>query len=125
MGATIITAFLFCGAIAAVIGSSKNRSALGSFLIGTFLGLVGIFIVAVVPKLPPKPPMGMRTVQCLRCNAVQNIPQGGPTFECWQCKLVSNVAGADYVAGGGLIGRRAPDDPEDIREWLNRVKKLY
>ncbi|BBY08175.1 hypothetical protein [Mycobacterium noviomagense] len=123
-GTTIVTGgLLICGAIAAVIGSAKNRSVLGSFLLGAFLGLIGVLIVAVVPKLPPEPPPGMRAVQCPRCNAVQNLPLGLSNFECWQCKLVSNVAGAEYVAGGGLIGRRAPDEQEDLREWLNRVKK--
>jgi hypothetical protein len=55
------------------------------------LGLIGIVIVGVLPKAAPKPPPGMRAVQCLRCNALQNVPDSQTTFECWQCKLVSNV----------------------------------
>jgi hypothetical protein len=114
---TLIVFWLVCGVIAAAIGSAKNRSALGWFMLGALFA-PSVLIVAVLPKLPPKPPEGMRSVQCPRCNAVQNIPDAQTTFECWQCTLVSNVAGAGYVAG-----RRRPDAPEDAREWLNRNKK--
>ena len=116
--AAIVIALLICGGIAAVIGSAKNHSILGSFLLGAFLGVIGIIIVAVQPKQPPKPPPGMRVVQCPRCNAVQNIPDSQTTFECWQCRLASNAAGADYVTG-----KRGLHGPEDAREWLDRVKK--
>ena len=112
----LIVFWLICGAIAAAIGSAKNRSALGWFLLGALFA-PSVLIVAVLPKLPPRPPLGMRSVQCPRCNAVQNIPHGQTMFECWQCKLVNNVAGAGYVAG-----KRGPDSPEDTREWLDRVK---
>ena len=106
---------LICGIIAAVIGSAKNRSALGWFLLGVLFA-PSVLIVAVLPKLPPRQPAGMLSVQCPRCNAVQNISYFETTFECWQCKLVY-VAGAGYVAG--MLG---PDGPEDTREWLNRVE---
>jgi hypothetical protein len=86
--------------------------------LGALLGVIGVIIVIVQRPNLPKPPPGMRAVQCPRCNAMQNIPDGQTTFECWQCKLVSNVAGAGYVAG-----KRGPDGPEDTREWLNRTKK--
>jgi hypothetical protein len=111
---TLIVFWLICGVIAAVIGSAKNRSTVGWFLLGALFA-PSVLIVAVLPKLPPKPPQGMRSVQCPRCNAVQNIPYGQTTFECWQCKLVSN---AGYVAG-----KWNPDDPRYTREWLKRMKK--
>ncbi len=107
---TLIVFWLICGVIAGVIGSAKNRSGLGWFVLGALFA-PSVLIVAVLPKLPPKPPPGMRSVQCPRCNAVQNIPHAQTTFECWQCKFVSNMAGA------------GPDSPEDTREWLNRMKK--
>ncbi len=116
----VLIALFVCGLIAAAIGSAKNRNVLGSFLLGALLGLLGIFIVGVLPKEAPKPPPGMRAVQCLRCNTVQNVPDDQTTFECWQCKLVSNVADATYVEGKRGPG---PKSPEDTREWLNRVKK--
>jgi hypothetical protein len=117
ISATLIVFWLICGGIAAAIGSAKNRNVLGWFVLGALFA-PSVLIVAVLPKLPPRPPQGMRSVQCPRCNAVQNIPHGQSTFECWPCKLVSNVAGAGYVAG-----KRGPDGPEDTGEWLNRVKK--
>jgi hypothetical protein len=112
-----ITFWLICGLIAAVIASAKNRNALGWLALGVLFA-PSVLIVAVLPKLPPAPPVGMRSVQCPRCNAVQNIPDDQPTFECWQCKLVSTASGAAYAAG-----RRAHDKPEDTREWLNRNKR--
>jgi hypothetical protein len=117
ISAGLIVFWLICGVIAATIGSAKNRNALGRFVLGAVFA-PSVLIVAVLPKLPPKPPEGMRSVQCPRCNAVQNIPDAQPSFECWQYKLVSNVAGAGYVAG-----RRGPDRHEDTREWLNRTTK--
>jgi hypothetical protein len=97
--ASLVVFWLFCGGITAGIGSAKNRSVGQSLALGLLLGIVGVFIVAVLPKEPPKPPPGMVVVQCPRCNAVQNIPHGQTTFECWQCKLVSNVVGARYASG--------------------------
>jgi hypothetical protein len=115
---TLIVIWLICGAIAAAIGQKKNFNVAHSFVPGALLGVIGVIIVIVQRPNLPKPPPGMRAVQCPRCNAMQNIPDGQTTFECWQCKLVSNVAGAGYVAG-----KRGPDGPEDTREWLNRTKK--
>ena len=110
----LVVFWLICGIIAAVIGSAKNRSALGWLLLGA-LFTPSVLIVAVLPKLPPSSPTGMLSVQCPRCNAVQNISYFETTFECWQCKLV-------YVAGGGYVAGIRPDGPEDTREWLNRVE---
>jgi hypothetical protein len=87
----VLISLCVCGVIVGAIGSAKNRSVFGSFLLGGVLGLIGIVIVGVLPKAAPKPPPGMRAVQCLRCNALQNVPDSQTTFECWQCKLVSNV----------------------------------
>jgi hypothetical protein len=115
---TLIVIWLICGAIAAAIGQKRNFNLAHSFVLGALLGVIGVIIVIVQRPNLPKPPPGMRAVQCPRCNAMQNIPDGQTTFECWQCKLVSNVAGAGYVAG-----KRVPDGPEDTREWLNRTKK--
>ena len=112
-----IVFWLICGVIAAVIASAKNRNALGWLALGALFA-PSVLIVAVLPKLPPGAPPGIRSVQCPRCNAVQNIPDGQSTFECWQCKLVSNAADTGLVAG-----KRTPIPPEEAREWLNRLKK--
>lgn len=109
---TIVVILLVCGVIAAAIGRSKNRSILGSFLLGALLSVVGIVIVAVLPNGIAKPPPGMRPVRCPRCNMVQNIPEGDSTYECWQCKTTSTDEGRWRAQG-----------PEDTREWLNRTKK--
>jgi hypothetical protein len=115
LSAGLGVSWLVCGIIAAVIGLAKNRSAFGWFLLGALFA-PSVLIVAVLAKLPPRPPAGMLSVQCPRCNAVQNISYFETTFECWRCKLV-------YVAGSGYVAAmRGPDGPEDTREWLNRVK---
>jgi hypothetical protein len=107
---TFLTVWLVCGAVAAIIGQKKNFNVAHSFLLGAVLGPFGVGMIAFQRADLPKPPPGMRSQQCPRCNAVQNIPEGQPTFECWQCKQVSNVT--------------KPDGPdEDAREWLNRNKK--
>jgi hypothetical protein len=112
-----LTGWLICLIVAGAIANSKNRNALGWAFITGLLPVVGLIIVAVLPALPPPAPIGMRSVRCPRCNALQNIPATDPTFECWQCKLVSEAAGAHVDTP-----RRPPDDPEDLRDWLNRVK---
>jgi hypothetical protein len=109
--------WLICLIAAGAIASSKNRSALGWAFITGVLPVVGLIIVAVVPALPRPAPTGMRSVRCPRCNVVQNIPATDTTFECWQCKLVSEAAGAHVDTG-----KRPPEPPEDLRDWLNRHK---
>jgi hypothetical protein len=47
---TIVVICLFCAAIAAVIGHTKNRSIGESFLIGALLGLIGVIIVLLLPN---------------------------------------------------------------------------
>jgi hypothetical protein len=112
-----IIGWLAIAVAAAAIARTKNRDALGWFLITGLLPIVGLIIVAVLPSLPPMAPAGLRPVRCPRCNAVQNIPSSDAMFECWQCKLVSEAAGA-YL----LQGSSSPDRPEDLREWFNRQK---
>lgn len=111
-----ILALLVCGGISAAIGTSKGFNGLLSFLAGAVLGIIGIVIVAAAPRAKPQAPAGMRTVQCLRCNAVQNVPVNDPAFTCWQCGLANNV--------GSLPPQNiGPQQPEDTREWLDRVRR--
>jgi hypothetical protein len=107
----IVVVMLACGGIAAVIARAKNHSVLGPFVLGALLGIIGILIVAVQPSGLPTAPPGMRAVKCVKCSAVQNIPEDQTAFGCWQCKFTNNAAG------------NWPPGPEDTREWLDRAKK--
>ena len=112
-----IVVMLICGGISAAIGTSKNHNGLLSFLAGAVLGIIGIVIVAVAPRGKPPAPAGMRSVQCLRCNAVQNIPVSGTGFTCWQCGMSNTVPLASGVLPNGT------QKSEDMEEWLNRVRR--
>lgn len=112
-----LIAFAVCGLIAGFIGSSKNRSGFGSFLLGFLLGVIGIIIVAVLPSGTPPAPIGMLTARCQRCNAVQNVPAADPTFECWQCKQANTVPDDRWAAA------QRRNNAESTREWLDRVKR--
>lgn len=114
----LVVFWLICGVIAAAIGQKKNLSVGGCFALGAFLSIIGIAIVVAQKPGLPEAPHGMRAVRCPRCNAVQNVPEHQATFECWQCKLASDVASASSVGGP-----RGPQEPEDIRVWLDRKKK--
>ncbi|WP_418002164.1 hypothetical protein ACNO8X_18370 [Mycobacterium sp. PDNC021] len=114
----LLVIWLLCGIGSAVIAGSKNRSAFGWFVLGLLLGVFGLVIIAVLPRQAPLAPLGMRSATCLRCNAVQNVPSNDTTYECWQCKLTNEVPGLRRANR-----QEGPDGPEDMREWLNRVKK--
>ncbi|MHA7663726.1 hypothetical protein [Mycolicibacterium sp. HS_4_1] len=86
-----LIAAVICGLIAEEIGVSKRRSFVGSFAWGFFLGILGIVIVALLPRGVAPPPRGTATVKCTRCNAEQNILIGATSFECWQCKTPIHV----------------------------------
>lgn len=47
---TIIIIWLFCGAVAAAIGHTKNRNVGASFLLGALLGVLGVIIVIFLPR---------------------------------------------------------------------------
>ena len=51
---SLLTFWLVCGGIAAVIASAKNRNALGWLALGALFPPC-VLIVAVMPKLPPGP----------------------------------------------------------------------
>jgi hypothetical protein len=84
---------LICGGICAVIAAQKNLSPGNGFAWGFLLGVVGIIVVAIRPAGLPKAPSGMRSVKCLRCNAVQNVPVSQPRWKCWQCSAAHHQAG--------------------------------
>lgn len=114
----LLVVWVLCGIASAVIANAKNRSAFGWFILGLLLGVLGLLIIAVLPQQAPLPPLGMRRVNCVRCTAVQNVPASDTTFECWQCKLTNEVPS---LRSGNRPG--GSDGPEDMREWLNRVKE--
>lgn len=49
---TVVVVWLFCGAVSAAIGNTKNRSIGGSFLWGALLGLIGVIVVLCLPSNP-------------------------------------------------------------------------
>ena len=59
--------------------------------LGTSFGV--IIVICQRPRLP-KVPRGMRTVKCLRCNTIQNVPETQPEYACWQCKAAHRLWGA-------------------------------
>lgn len=89
-----IIAAVICGIVSEEIGVYKRRSFWGSFSWGFFLGLIGIIIVAVLPRGDDPAPAGMVAVKCSRCNAKQNIQPHATSFECWQCKTTILVVSA-------------------------------
>ncbi len=61
----LITVWLGCAVIAALIASSKGRSAGGWLFMGIILGIFAVVIIAVLPKIePPSPPQK----QCPDCG---------------------------------------------------------
>ncbi len=84
--------FVITGSITAVIASKKNRSAVGFFILGFVLPLLGIIVALIVSPGQPPAPRNMRSVVCPRCNARQNIDLQQSSYECWQCKSPQLVA---------------------------------
>lgn len=117
---TVLEIFLFgfiiCGAISAAVGIGKNRSGLGSFCWGFFLGIIGIIIVAVLPQGIPPAPAGMRSLTCVRCNARQNVPLAASSFPCWQCHTTNGVNPV-------LLAENQRRREETTSEWLQRIRR--
>lgn len=88
---TVIVICLITGGIAAAIARAKHTPVGQAFLVGAFLNVIGIIIVACAPAGLPGAPSGMRAVKCPRCNAVQNIYDSQPEYECWQCKTPQSL----------------------------------
>lgn len=88
---------LLWGVVCTLIAQRKNKPA-SAFWWGFFLGLIGVLIVAVSSPGRPPAPLGLMSVTCTRCNAVQNIPMGAKNFECWQCHLKTAAPAAVTAA---------------------------
>jgi DNA-directed RNA polymerase subunit RPC12/RpoP len=89
----LIVIWLLCAIFGAVIAQQKGRSGVEGFFLGALLGLIGVAIVALLPSeknLPPVP-LGMRSLQCVRCNATQNVPTADYSYECWQCHQINGT----------------------------------
>lgn len=87
----IIAVLSVFGAVGALIAESKNQPRWVGFLLGIFLGFIGLAIVALLPKSLPKPPPGRWVLECPRCNAIQNLRDEDETFTCWQCRYQEAV----------------------------------
>ncbi|MET4431565.1 hypothetical protein [Mycolicibacterium sp. 624] len=94
----LLLLWIVCGGVGAAITNSKNRGVGVGLVLGLLLGIIGVLIAACLSKELPKPPAGLIAVQCLRCNANQNIPAGQPHYECWQCHTTIAAPGfQNYV----------------------------
>jgi hypothetical protein len=51
-------ALAISGGIATLIGHIKHRNPVESFAFGFYLGVIGVIVVACLPKQPPKGPHG-------------------------------------------------------------------
>lgn len=87
----LVVVLVICGAVAAVIARSKNTPVLQAIFVGTLLGPIGVFFVAMSKRGRPAAPPGMRSVKCPRCNAVQNVYDSQQGFQCWQCQQTTNL----------------------------------
>lgn len=72
MFASMFFILLICGIIAAMIASFKGRNTAGWFLAGLFLGVIGVLLVGLLPKLKQCPKCGMKLRQdaliCYYCG---------------------------------------------------------
>lgn len=93
-----IIVWLICAGVGAAITSSKNRGAGEGLVIGGLLGILGVIITLCLSKQLPAAPPGMLAVQCPRCNAVQNVPEGQPQYQCWQCHSLCPAPGFEDIA---------------------------
>ncbi len=85
-----VVIILICAVAAGLIAQEKRRSYYGFLLLGIIFGPLAVLVAVLIGPGKVAVPVGMRAVQCPRCNAEQNIPEGGAReFECWQCKLVT------------------------------------
>lgn len=59
----ILTIWLICGVVSAVIASNKGRNVAGWFALGMLFGLIAIIIVAAIPSLT----VDGKTKRCPHC----------------------------------------------------------
>ncbi|MGA1804449.1 zinc ribbon domain-containing protein [Rhizobium sp. HT1-10] len=50
----ILTVWLICGVVTAIIAGSKDRNWVGWLLIGLVLGIFGVILIACMPSLSPQ-----------------------------------------------------------------------
>ena len=73
------------GLITYWIAMTRNRTSVGYFLLGFFYGPLGPLVATLLHRGNPPTPSGMLAVDCLRCNAGQNVEPSEPEWTCWQC----------------------------------------
>ena len=82
--ACLVVAVVF-GLLTYWIATTRNRTSIGYFLLGFFYGPLGPLVATLLHRGVPPTPRGMLAVDCLRCNAAQNVEAGEPEWRCWQC----------------------------------------
>jgi hypothetical protein len=78
--------------LAMIIGQKKNIPMLESALWGLLGGLIAVVVLLCIKPRLPQGAVGTYTAKCVRCGAVQHVPQ--PEFTCWQCQTVQHVGGS-------------------------------
>jgi hypothetical protein len=99
--------------IAALIGRARGGDAVGAFLIGALPGLIGVVLVALLPRRAPGAGWAQR-VKCGHCGARQNSRIDGDHFDCWKCGA-HHVLVADAWRLGLSAGPTTAAMPEGIR----------
>lgn len=91
----LLVIWLGFAAVGVHISQTKNRGPWIGFVLGFFLGVIGILVLVwLEPQLPPAPP-GRRPFRCPRCSAVQNVLYAAERYDCWRCKQGVKVTPID------------------------------
>lgn len=113
-----------CGFICSSIAKSKNRDPVSYFMLGLFLGVIGLIIAVVMTPTEPHAPPGMVPRTCPRCSARQNIPATATEFECWQCKYTETVTPFLSVEPGWYPdrGQKSQERYWDGKGWTDKTR---
>jgi hypothetical protein len=78
----VLIPIILCGVICAYYAKKKNRSVTGWFFVGLFLGIIGLFLISVCPKIYTenelRPAAGKK---CPYCGTV-NLQDRNKCFIC-------------------------------------------
>ncbi|TCP80826.1 hypothetical protein C8J31_11467 [Rhizobium sp. PP-CC-2G-626] len=69
----ILITWIICGIVTGIIASSKGRTGVGWFLIGSLLGIFGLILIACLPSLRSSP------------QSTQALPEHRLTMTCPDC----------------------------------------
>jgi predicted RNA-binding Zn-ribbon protein involved in translation (DUF1610 family) len=105
--------WMLCAGAGALIAQLKDRKLWHGALAGFLLGPLGVACAALWSRKLPEAPAGRYAVQCVTCNAIQNIPIGVNWYTCWQCEHVTVVRGE--LGADGRHAIRCPSCEKPLR----------